>query len=173
MTTADVRAALAGAPPPPPPPRRRRGRRRRPPRPRRAAAVAADARPPQSRRLTPERTRRRRRPAKPRAAARRLVKVFAIVALILIPVGFGAYSANAAVYFVGTNDEGFVTLYRGLPYTLPAGVDLFTRQLRLRRAARRRCPPRRRKQLVDHTLRSHDDASDLVRELERGRVVAS
>ena len=56
----------------------------------------------------------------------RWLKVFAILALILIPVAFGAYSANAAVYFVGTNDDGFVTLYRGLPYTLPAGLDLFT-----------------------------------------------
>jgi hypothetical protein len=31
-------------------------------------------------------------------------------------------------------------------------------------------PASRRRQLVDHTLRSHDDASDLIRELELGRV---
>jgi hypothetical protein len=28
----------------------------------------------------------------------------------------------------------------------------------------------RRQKLVDHTLRSHDDASDLIRELELGRL---
>ena len=97
--------------------------------------------------------------------------MFAIVALILIPLGFGAYSANAAVYFVGTNDEGFVTLYRGLPYSLPAGVDLFTVNY-VSGVPIQTLPARRRRQLVDHTLRSHDDASDLVRELERGRIAS-
>jgi protein phosphatase len=99
------------------------------------------------------------------------MKVFAILALILIPVGFGAYSANSAVYFVGTNDEGFVTLYRGLPYTLPAGLDLFTVNY-VSGVPIDTLPATRRKQLVDHTLRSHDDASDLVRELERGRIAS-
>jgi hypothetical protein len=33
-------------------------------------------------------------------------------------------------------------------------------------------PVTRRKRLIDHTLRSHDDAADLVRELERGRVAS-
>jgi len=33
-------------------------------------------------------------------------------------------------------------------------------------------PERRREQLIDHTLRSHDDAHDLVRELERGRLAS-
>jgi serine/threonine protein phosphatase PrpC len=105
-----------------------------------------------------------------RRGGRRL-KVFAIVALIVIPVVFGAYSANAAVYFVGTNDEGFVTLYRGLPYSLPAGVDLYTVNY-VSGVPIQSLPARRRRQLVDHTLRSHDDASDLVRELERGRIAS-
>jgi protein phosphatase len=97
--------------------------------------------------------------------------VFAILALILIPIAFGAYSANAAVYFVGTNDDGFVTLYRGLPYTLPAGVNLFTVNY-VSGVPIDTLPAARRKRLVDHTLRSHDDASDLVRELERGRIAS-
>jgi hypothetical protein len=33
-------------------------------------------------------------------------------------------------------------------------------------------PAARRERLVDHTLRSHDDASDLVRELELGRIAS-
>jgi protein phosphatase len=109
----------------------------------------------------PKRTRRGKRP----------IKIFAIVALILIPLAFGAYSANAAVYFVGTNDEGFVTLYRGLPYTLPAGVNLFTVNY-VSGVPIETLPAGRRKRLIDHTLRSHDDASDLVRELERGRIAS-
>jgi hypothetical protein len=33
-------------------------------------------------------------------------------------------------------------------------------------------PAARRKRLLDHTLRSHDDAVDLVRDLERGKVAS-
>jgi serine/threonine protein phosphatase PrpC len=166
VTTTDVRTALAGAPP--------------------AAAAASEpaaapapapAAPPQSsapaesRRLTPRAPAGAGRPAKTRSRRRRLAKVFAIVALILIPVAFGAYSANSAVYFIGANDDGFVTLYRGLPYSLPAGIDLY-RVNYVSGVPLATVPAGRRKQLVDHTLRSHDDASDLVRELERGRVAA-
>jgi protein phosphatase len=159
VTTSDVRTALADAPvaadPADP------------------AAAAATPPPPAApsapRRLMPSAPGGGGRPAKPRGRARRLAKVFAIIALILIPVGFGAYSANSAVYFVGANDEGFVTLYRGLPYTLPAGIDLY-RINYVSGVPLDTVPAGRRKRLVDHTLRSHDDASDLVRELERGRV---
>jgi len=169
LSTADVRAAVAEA---------------RPSAPTAVAPAAADptvavtavpaAAPPPS---SPQS--RRLRPSAPAASSggpergrgRGLAKAFAIVALVLIPLGFGAYSANAAVYFVGTNDEGFVTVYRGLPYSLPAGVDLFTVNY-VSGVPIGTLPDRRRKQLVDHTLRSHDDASDLVRELERGRIAS-
>jgi protein phosphatase len=97
--------------------------------------------------------------------------LFAILALVVIPLGLGAYIANQAVYFVGTDADGFVTMYRGLPYELPAGVDLYsptyTSAVRVDTL-----PVTRRKRLIDHTLRSHDDAADLVRELERGRVAS-
>ena len=151
MTTADVRAAVAQAPPPPPP---------EPPAAAQLPRPSGCARAARHRRPRHRRARRRRRS---------VIKGFAIVALILIPVGFGAYSANAAVYFVGTNGEGFVTLYRGLPYSLPAGVDLY-RVNYVSGVPLATLPELRRKQIVEHTLRSHDDAADLVRELERGRV---
>ena len=107
----------------------------------------------------------------PARRKRRLAKLFAILALIALPLGFGAYSANQAVFFIGTNDDGFVTLYRGLPYTLPAGIDLYKVNY-VSSVPLQTLPAPRRKQLVDHTLRSHDDASDLVRELERGRIAS-
>ncbi len=168
VSAADVRTAFAAAPPTAPAAPIAAAAAEPPP------ATTGDAPPPptgsQPRRLRPN------APAAPSATpkrrrGRRLAKVFAIIALILIPVGFGAYSANAAVYFVGTNDEGFVTLYRGLPYSLPAGVDLFTVNY-VSGVPIQTLPARRRRQLVDHTLRSHDDASDLVRELERGRIAS-
>jgi serine/threonine protein phosphatase PrpC len=119
---------------------------------------------------------RRLRPTAPAPAptrgsgrTRRLAMSFAILVLVVLPLGIGAYIANQAVYFVGTDDEGFVTLYRGLPYVLPAGIELY-RPTYVSGVPIDTVPVSRRRQLVDHTLRSHDDASDLVRELELGRV---
>jgi protein phosphatase len=152
LTTADVQGAIAEAPPEPARPRAETGAASQTSRHLRSSTpVPADA----------GRGRRRRR----------LAKVFAILAILALPLGLGAYSANQAVFFIGTNDEGFVTLYRGLPYSLPAGIDLFKINY-VSSVPLQTLPAGRRKQLVDHTLRSHDDASDLVRELERGRIAS-
>lgn len=161
LTTADVQAAVAQETRPAAAPAA--------PAPRAAAARAEESQ--TSRRLRPSAPAPPREPAKGGRRARRLAKAFAILALIAIPLGFGAYSANQAVFFVGTNDEGFVTLYRGLPYSLPVGIDLFKVSYESS-VPLQTLPAARRKQLVDHTLRSHDDASDLVRELERGRIAS-
>jgi protein phosphatase len=64
-----------------------------------------------------------------------------------------------------------VTLYRGLPYELPAGVRLYTTNFVSGVPAGTISAPRRDK-LLDHRLRSHDDAKDLVRQLELGRLRA-
>ena len=58
-----------------------------------------------------------------------------------------------------------MTVYRGLPYDLPAGLDLYSRY------ARRACPSPccgPAQVVTDHKLRSNDDADDLVRQLETG-----
>ena len=73
------------------------------------------------------------------------------------------------MYFVGTNQEGLVTLYRGLPYDLPAGVHLYTTNYVSGVSAQSLSAGRRRK-LLDHKLRSHDDGVTLVRQLERGQL---
>jgi protein phosphatase len=96
---------------------------------------------------------------------------FAVISLIIIPLAFGAYIANQAVYFIGTDDAGLVTLYRGLPYSLPAGINLY-KPTYVSGVPLDTVPSSRRKRLIDHQLRSHDDASDLVRALELGRVAS-
>jgi protein phosphatase len=106
-----------------------------------------------------------------RRRGRRLGMLFAILALIVVPLGVGAYIANQAVYFIGTDRDGFVTMYRGLPYSLPAGIDLFTPNY-VSGVPLRSLKARRRERLLDHTLRSHDDAADLIRALERDRVAS-
>ena len=74
------------------------------------------------------------------------------------------------MYFLGVDDDsGIVTMYQGLPYELPFGIDLYdtyyTSGVRLDQV-----PARRRTVFTDHQLRAKDDAEDLVNELERGRI---
>ena len=57
---------------------------------------------------------------------------------------------------------GFVTLYRGLPYELPLGLDLYQDELRLAGAPRPGARRPRRDAVLDQELRSQDDAYDLV-----------
>ena len=134
-----------------------------------AAGRAPTAPPP--RRLLPTAPRAAQDDAPRRRRSGRLAKLFAIVALLVVPLGLGAFIANQAVYFIGTDDEGFVTMYRGLPYSLPAGIDLYSTNY-VSGVPLSSLPAARRERLIDHTLRSHDDAADLMRELERGRVAS-
>jgi protein phosphatase len=72
------------------------------------------------------------------------------------------------VYFVGTDGDGFVTLYTGLPYELP-GLDLYSTEFTTGVPAQT-LSPGVQKTVTDHKLRSHDDAVDLVRQIERGEL---
>jgi protein phosphatase len=93
----------------------------------------------------------------------------AAAAVIAAPVAIGAYIATQSVYFIGVNGDGFVSLYRGLPYTLPANVSLFTRVYESGVSAAT-LSSRLRRTVTDHKLRSHGDATDLVRQLELGKL---
>ncbi len=84
-------------------------------------------------------------------------------------VAAGGWIASRAVYFVGSNDEGLVTVYRGLPYELGSSILLYESRY-ISGVPAAGLPPGRRQRLLDHRLRSRDDAAELVRELERGRL---
>ena len=112
-------------------------------------------------RTPPPPTRKRRRRRVPTGLIALLV-VFAIV-------GAGLWTASRAVYFVGVNPEGTVTLYRGLPYDLPLGIELYEPYY-ASGVTFAQVPAGRREVFTDHKLRSKDDAEDLVSELERGRL---
>jgi PPM family protein phosphatase len=102
--------------------------------------------------------RRRRRYIKPLAAV-----LAAVIVLFLI--GAGGYLASRQLYFIGTNGQGIVTIYRGLPYDLPAGIHLYeTFYVSGMPAAL--VPADRRGALLNHHLRSQTDASNLVRSVE-------
>jgi serine/threonine protein phosphatase PrpC len=95
-------------------------------------------------------------------------KGFAVLAVLLALVASGAIIASQSVYFVGTDEDGFVTLYSGLPYQLP-GLDLYQKQFTTGVPAESLKPPIRAT-ITAHKLRSHDDAVDLVRQLEQGSL---
>ena len=106
----------------------------------------------------------RRRGGRLKTAAKTL---FALA--ILAAIGTGLYALSRQVYFIGTNDAGLVTLYRGVPYELPFGIDLYEQQYASGVPARA-IPGTRRKRVLDHEWRGREDAEDLLRTLERGQL---
>lgn len=134
----------------------------------RAAVEDADAAA-QARRLQPRPPQAVAAPERVGSTRGRRVLIGVFVALFLgLPILFGAWAASQSVYFVGSND-GFVAMYRGLPYELPFGLDLYTLNY-TSGVPVTTLSDARRKELLDHSLRSRDDAADLVNQLERGQL---
>jgi protein phosphatase len=133
-----------------------------------APAPAAPAAPaPTTARLTPRRERStasRRERRFPRAAAAALA-----VVIVLCLVGAGGYLASRQLYFIGTNSQGIVTVYRGFPYDLPAGIHLYETYL-VSGVPASQVPADRRTQFFNNQLRSQKDALNLVRQLELGGI---
>lgn len=107
--------------------------------------------------------------SRPRRATRRgrlLAKSLLVAIIVLALAGGGLYAFARSVWFIGTNDSGQVTLYRGLPYDLPLGVELY-QQRYVSGVPALALDAQRRKRVLDHQLRSHDDAVDLMRALDK------
>jgi protein phosphatase len=105
------------------------------------------------------------------AVVRRRVLVPLLGVAALAAVAAGLWVGGRQAYFVGASDTGLVALYRGLPYELPFGIDLYEEVYESTLAARSIPEPQRR-EVLDHSLRGRADAADLVRQLERGRTQA-
>jgi protein phosphatase len=119
--------------------------------------------PPRSSPLTPAPP-KRRRGARLKTAAKTLA-----VLVVLAGIGTGLYALSRQVYFIGTNNAGLVTLYRGIPYELPFGIDLYQAKYTSGVPAGA-IPNTRRKRVLDHEWRGRQDAEDLLRTLERGQL---
>jgi PPM family protein phosphatase len=107
-------------------------------------------------------------PRRRRLRLRTVAKGLLLLAVLAGVVG-GLYALSRQVYFIGTNDAGLVTLYRGVPYELPLGVELYEEEYPSGVPARA-IPDRRRERVLDHEWRSREDAVDLIRALERGQL---
>jgi PPM family protein phosphatase len=109
-------------------------------------------------------------PPPTRARRRRRVPAGLVAAVVILAIVCAAlWTASRAVYFLGVDDTGTVTVYRGVPYELPLGIELYETEyvsgVRLEQV-----PEARRATFTDHQWRSEQDAKDLVSQLERGRI---
>ena len=90
-------------------------------------------------------------------------------AVVLVFVAAAGWRASQAVFFLGTDSSGTVTVYRGLPYDLPLGIELYepwyASGVPAATVAAGSAP-----KLLDHTLRSKRDAEDLVTRLELNQL---
>jgi PPM family protein phosphatase len=107
--------------------------------------------------------------ARRRSRGRRALAALAGLLVVVAALGAAAAVGARQVYFVGTDDAGLVTLYRGLPYDLPLGISLYSQQYESSVPART-IGRARRDRVLDHEWRSKGDAEDLVRQLERGTL---
>ena len=111
------------------------------------------------------------RPPRRRRSERFIKPVAALIAIaaVLFVVGGGAYLASREYFFVGTNSDGIVTVFRGFPYSLPLGVNMYE-QFYVSGVPASAIPAARRAQLLNHQLRSQGDAISLVRAAELGQL---
>lgn len=124
---------------------------------RRAAAAAA-------------KERREQLEAKPKRRRLRLVAKTLAAVILIAAVGFGLWYGNRQIYFLGTDQAGRVALYRGLPFELPLGIDLFEERYAspIQTAS---LPARRRSAVLGQGLRSHSGATSLLEEIQQGQGV--
>ena len=106
----------------------------------------------------------RDRPARRSGIGRTLAKVAAGVAVLLI-VFAGLFYASRQVWFLGTDEGGRVALYRGLPYELPFGINLYSERYASPIQTSELSAPRQ-ESVTGHKLRSQDDATSLIEDIE-------
>ncbi|MFY9265681.1 MAG: Stp1/IreP family PP2C-type Ser/Thr phosphatase [Solirubrobacterales bacterium] len=88
--------------------------------------------------------------------------------VLLLAIG-GAFVASLNIYFLGVDEHGLVTMYRGLPYEGPVSIKLYTKDYVSTKPASR-LNELQRAAILDHTLRTRGDAEDLITQVERGQT---
>jgi PPM family protein phosphatase len=104
-------------------------------------------------------------PMPARSRRRRALRWAALLGVIVLVVG-GAVLFARSIYFLGTDDAGNVALYRGLPYQLPFGISLYSKQhsIPVQEGA---LSEDRQRAVTGHTLRGKDDATSLVNDIQQ------
>jgi protein phosphatase len=92
----------------------------------------------------------------------------ALLAVAFI-VGGGGYLATRQLYFLGTNGQGTVVVYRGLPYVLPFGIPMYETYY-VSGVPASLIPADRRGADLNHAIRDQGSAIKLVNQLELGQI---
>jgi serine/threonine protein phosphatase PrpC len=101
----------------------------------------------------------------PAPRRRRRVLGWVVAALAVVVVFGGGFLLARSVYFLGTDNQGDVALYRGLPYQLPLGISLYSKQYSIP-VQEGTLSQERQKAVTGHTLRGKGDATDLVDDIK-------
>ncbi len=104
-------------------------------------------------------------PMPARSRRRRALRWAALLGVIVLVVG-GAVLFARSIYFLGTGDAGNVALYRGLPYQLPFGISLYSKQHSIP-VQEGTLSEDRQRAVTGHTLRGKDDATSLVNDIQQ------
>jgi PPM family protein phosphatase len=101
----------------------------------------------------------------PAPSRRRRALKWAAALLVVAVVAAGAVLFARSIYFLGTDAQGNVAVYRGLPYQLPLGVSLYSKQYSIPIQVGTLSEDRQRA-VTGHTLRGKDDATSLADDIE-------
>jgi protein phosphatase len=120
------------------------------------------------RRAAGEAARKRQEEIQSRPKSHRLRTVAKVLAIVLAiaAVAFGAWYGNRQIWFLGTDESGRVALYRGAPYELPFGIQLYSERYAspIQTDA---LPAKRQDSVTGHKLRSRGDAVSLIEDIEK------
>lgn len=93
-------------------------------------------------------------------AARLAIGLVALAAL-----AGGLFYASQQVWFLGTDSAGRVALYQGLPYELPFGISMYEEKYSTA-IQTSELSTQRQESVTGHSLRSKDDATSLIEDIE-------
>jgi protein phosphatase len=97
------------------------------------------------------------------------VATLTALAAVVFLVGAGGYLASRQLYFLGTNGQGTVVVYRGFPYVLPFGIPMYE-TFYVSGVPASTIPVSRRGPLLSHAMRDQTDATRLINQLELGKI---
>jgi PPM family protein phosphatase len=102
----------------------------------------------------------------PAPRRRRRILGWVVAALAALVIIGGGFLVARSAYFLGTDQDGNVALYRGLPYRLPLGISLYSKQYSIPVQVGTLSEVRQRG-VTEHDLRGEDDATDFIRDIEQ------
>jgi hypothetical protein len=92
-----------------------------------------------------------------------------VLLVVIGALAIGALLAGQAVYFIGTDSGGQVTIFNGLPFKLPGGLRLYTSYF-VSGVTVTELSQLERRRLFNNELRSQSAATRLVSQLELDQI---